>query len=186
MQANSPMNILLLSGSFHSRSRSLMLLRAVEALLPGHSCEAPHLPDLPYFCEDLNQDRPQVVLDFLAQVLRCDGIVFVSPEYNHSLPAVVKNAIDWASRPAFHSPLKDKPVSLITQADSPVGGARAQAHLKLVLDSTLCIVFPAHEMMITGVSRVLAAGDDISDPDTRRRTLHHVEAFIAFAQRVGR
>lgn len=182
MQANSPMNILLLSGSFHSRSRSLMLLRAVEALLPGHSCEAPHLPDLPYFCEDLNQDRPQVVLDFLAQVSRCDGIVFVSPEYNHSLPAVVKNAIDWASRPAFASPLKGKPVTFITQANSAVGGARAQAHFKLVLDATLSRLHPAHEMMVTGIGNVFDEKGGLADATLQRRLQRHLDDFLAFAE----
>ncbi len=180
------MKLLLLSGSFHSGSRSLRIARFLRGQLAGHQVEIPALQQLPFYCEDLNRDQPASVRAFLQAVRDCDAILCITPEYNHSIPAVLKNAIDWASRPAFHSPLKDKPVSLITQADSPVGGARAQAHLKLVLDSTLCIVFPAHEMMITGVSRVLAAGDDISDPDTRRRTLHHVEAFIAFAQRVGR
>ncbi|MBL4585102.1 MAG: NAD(P)H-dependent oxidoreductase [Pseudomonadales bacterium] len=96
--------------------------------------EVPALNKLPIYCEDIDKHKPKIVQDFLLQVESANGILFCTPEYNHSIPAVLKNAIDWASRPAFNSPLKFMPVSFITQAVSPVGGARAQAHLKLVLD----------------------------------------------------
>lgn len=176
------MNLLLLSGSFHSQSRTLLLARAIQQLLPGHDWGLPSLTDLPYFCEDLNRDKPEVVSRFLAQVAACDGIVFVSPEYNHSLPAVVKNAIDWASRPAFASPLKGKPVTFVTQADSAVGGARAQAHFKLVLDATLSRLHPAHEMMVTGIGNVFDDQGRLADAGVQRRLERHLADFLAFAE----
>ena len=121
------MNFLLLSGSFHRRSYSQALLRFVAEQLPEHQHVSPNLLHLPFYSEDLaGEQRPQVIVDFLQQVSAADALIICSPEYNHSIPAVLKNAIDWASRPAFKSPLKDKPVTFITQANSPVGGARAQ------------------------------------------------------------
>ena len=174
------MNILCLSGSFHSRSRSLAVIDALAALLGGHSVQVPRLGTLPFYCEDLDRDKPPVVQLFLQMVSEADAIICVTPEYNHSIPAVLKNALDWASRPAFQSPLKGKPVTFITQAPSPVGGARAQAHLKLVLDSTLSRIHPAHEMMLAGIERMLDAEGRLVDEQALRRLQRHLEDFLGF------
>ena len=151
------MKLLFLSGSFHSNSRSLAILKSIEPFCDGHEIQTPNLEALPHYSEDVDKEKPEVVRDFLTLVNSSDGIVFCTPEYNHSIPGVLKNAIDWASRPAFNSPLKAMPVSFITQAVSPVGGSRAQAHLKLVLDSTLAKLHVCHEMMITGVDKIINA-----------------------------
>lgn len=175
------MKILLLSGSFRKHSYSLALLRAVAELLAEHSCELPDLDQLPLYNEDRSGDhRPEVVRQFQQQVEDCDAIVVCSPEYNHSIPAVLKNAIDWASRPAFHSPLKDKPVTLITQASSLVGGARAQAHLKLVFDATLSRIHPSHEMMIPDVKAKFDEHWQLVDDHTIKRLDRHLEDFMGF------
>lgn len=180
------MNLLLLSGSFHRKSITLALLKFVATQLPDHTCSIPALDRLPFYSEDLaGPNRPQVVLDFLQQVMAADAIICCTPEYNHSIPAVLKNAIDWASRPAFKSPLKDKPVTIITQAGSPVGGARAQAHLKLVLDSTLSRIHPSHEMMVADVTQKLDADGNLSDHKTQERLQRHLQDFLAFASRVS-
>jgi len=175
-----PLELLLLSGSFHSRSRSLAILRAIQEALPQCRCEIPALERLPFFSEDLNQERPEVVTHFVEQVTRCAGIVCVTPEYNHSIPAVLKNALDWASRPAFASPLKGKPITIITQSANSVGGARAQAHLKLVLDATLSRIHPYHEMLITEVDKLCAEGCLVLDPLMQKRLMRHIEDFLGF------
>ncbi len=91
------MNFLLLSGSFHRRSYSQALLRFVAEQLPEHQHVSPNLLQLPFYSEDLvGEQRPLVVLDFLKQVSAADALIICSPEYNHSIPAVLKNAIDWA------------------------------------------------------------------------------------------
>ena len=175
------MNLLFFSGSFHSSSKSLALIKAIAAMLPEHHCTVPRLDELPYFCEDLNRDKPQRVRELLAQVEAADALITVSPEYNHSIPAVLKNALDWASRPAFASPLKGKPVTFVTQGESPVGGARAQAHLKLVLDATLSRIYPSHEMLIGAVQTALNAERELVDAAVQRRLQRHLEEFLAFA-----
>lgn len=175
------MHFLLLSGSFHHNSRSLHILHYVQQQLAPHSSEIPALNKLPFFDAELNHHKPQVVLDLIRQCEAADGIIICTPEYNHSLPAVIKNAIDWLSRPAFASPLKNKPVAVITQADSPVGGARAQAHLKLVLDATLSRVLPAHEMMIPAISQVLDTQGQIQDAQVADRLQRYLAAFVAYS-----
>lgn len=187
------MNILLLSGSFHRKSVTLALLDVVanviaDELNDHQTSEKPNIEStlaaidaLPFYSEDLaGPNKPNVVQDFLEQVSKADGIICCTPEYNHSIPAVLKNAIDWASRPAFNSPLKDMPVTIITQAVSPVGGARAQAHLKLVLDSTLSRVHLCHEMMVTGVDQKFGHDLELTDDKTLERIRRHLSSFIDF------
>jgi chromate reductase len=175
------MQFLLLAGSFHSRSYTHALLDVIEFILQPHQCLRPALDKLPFYNPELDTDnKPASVRELLQQVAHSDGIVVCTPEYNHSIPAVLKNAIDWASRPAFKSPLKDKPVTIVTQAQSPVGGARAQAHIKLVFDSTLSPIHPCHEMMITGVKDIFDAQMQLTDAKTRERLQRHIDDFLGW------
>lgn len=176
------MKLTLLCGSFNAKSRTLQIAHFLQKTYSEHSIQIPVLTHLPFYCEDLDRNHPEPIRIFLEHIQQTDGLICISPEYNHSIPAVLKNAIDWASRPAFTSILKDKPVTFITQADSPVGGARAQAHLKLVMDATLSLILPAHEMMIGSVSTLFNAQQEITAPQVRTRMLRHVDAFITFIQ----
>ena len=176
------MNFVILSGSFHSHSKSLILIENIKTLLQTHSFTIPRLDRLPFYSVDLEQNKPGELTGFLEQINQADGLIFITPEYNHSIPAVLKNAIDWASRPAFNSPLKDKPVAIITQADSPVGGARAQAHLKLILDATLSRLPLSHEMMIGQIDSVLDVDGHITGDTVLSRLQRYLEQFITFIQ----
>lgn len=176
------MHFLLLSGSFHSNSRSLTLLNEVSRFLVGHTYEIPKLDQLPFYCEDINKNKPEWLTIFLEKVEKADGIICCTPEYNHCIPAVLKNAIDWVSRPAFNSPLKGKPVSIITQAVSAVGGVRAQAHLKLVFDSTLSDIHICHEMMVADIAKVIVDGR-VVDAKVLERLQRHTNDFIQFIVR---
>ncbi len=148
----------------------------------NHITEILKLDDLPFYSEDVNINKPDLVRNFLSVINSADAIVFCTPEYNHSIPAVLKNAIDWASRPAFNSPLKDMPITIITQAVSPVGGARAQAHLKLVMDSTLSKIHMCHEMMITNINEIFDHNMVITDIKIKERLARHIADFIGFAE----
>lgn len=176
------MNLLLLSGSFHQNSYSMDLLKAMQEMLAQeHECALPNLLELPFYSEDIaGAKMPQVVKQFIHLVGACDGIVVCSPEYNHSIPAVIKNAIDWASRPAFNSCLKHKPVTFFTQASSPVGGARAQAHFKLVFDSCLSLIYPSHEQMIFAVHSKFDENLVLTHQGTAAHIQSHLESFMAW------
>ncbi|MFT5780882.1 MAG: chromate reductase [Pseudomonas sp.] len=175
------MNLLLLAGSFHRASASQAILRFVAEQLPEHQSLTPNLLALPIYCPDLDTDnKPAAVVQLLEQIGWADALIVCTPEYNHSIPAVLKNAIDWASRPAFKSPLKDKPVTFITQANSPVGGARAQAHLKLVFDSILSRIHNCHEMMIASIEQKLDQHLCLTDEHSQARIKQHLQDFIRF------
>lgn len=179
------MHFLLLSGSFHSKSRSLAILAELPAYFPEYQFTTPDLSLLPFFSEDLLGNKPDNIVELLALAEKADGIIICTPEYNHSMPGVLKNALDWLSRPAFESVLKNKPCAIITQADSPVGGARAQAQLKLVLDSTLSCIMPAHEMMISGVSKIFDANMHIVDAQVEARLKRHVQHFAQYVEKIS-
>jgi chromate reductase len=101
---------------------------------------------LPHYNADIVDD-PRVEA-FKQAVSDADGMVFVTPEYNYSVPGVLKNAIDWASRPAYGSVFKGKPCFIVTTSGGAMGGVRAQAHLKYVLNGMLARPFPGKEVVV--------------------------------------
>lgn len=98
--------------------------------------------DLPLYNQDEDDHQAEVVKKMKAEIEKCDGVMFVTPEYNRSIPGVLKNALDHGSRPAGHSSWGKKPAVIIGVSPSPVGTALAQQHLRGVLASldmpTLC------------------------------------------------
>ena len=91
------------------------------------------LSDVPLLNQDLEDNLPKPVVDFKKVIADADGVILVTPEYNRSIPAVMKNAVDWASRPYGHNLWQGKPVAMCGIAPGPVGTATAQAHLRSVL-----------------------------------------------------
>ena len=95
---------------------------------------------------------------------------------------MIKNAIDWASRPAFESPLKHKPVALMSASMSPVGGVRAQAQLKPVLSGTLSVLYPAIEMSVPTAQKVFDADGRCLDDATSERLTRFIEGYVAWVR----
>ena len=106
---------------------------------------------LPPYSAD--QDGGRHVADLIDQISTADGLIFVTPEYNYAIPGVLKNAIDWASRPAYASVFKDKPCMVITVSAGVLGGVRA--HLKYILNGILALVLPGQEIVIPNASKRL-------------------------------
>ncbi|GAB3683608.1 NADPH-dependent FMN reductase [Salinisphaera aquimarina] len=108
---------------------------------------------MPHYNQDHdgNAHTPTAVADGREQVAQADAVIIVTPEYNHGLPGVLKNALDWLSRPAFTSCFCDKPVFFITVAPGVLGGVRAQHQMRETMSSMLCRLFPLPEVAITQV-----------------------------------
>ncbi|MBO9649492.1 MAG: NAD(P)H-dependent oxidoreductase [Variovorax sp.] len=134
-----PVRLLAISGSLRRNSHSTAVLRNIGTLVPqGVVLELMTLEQVPPY--DGDQDGaapPQGVVELKAAIAGADGLVICSPEYNYGMPGVLKNAIDWASRPAFASPLKGKPALIITASPGVLGGVRAQAQIREALAATL-------------------------------------------------
>src|SRR5690606_6050492 len=111
-------------------------------------CRRFDVGSLPHYNADL-VPLPAPVETLKSEIAGADGLFIITPEYNFSIPGVLKNAIDWASRPAYASVLKGKPVFIASVSGGALGGVRAQAHLKYVLNGTLARVFVWQEVVVT-------------------------------------
>jgi chromate reductase len=131
---------------------------------------------LPHYNADIADD-PSVAA-FLAEVRAADGVVFVTPEYNYSVPGVLKNAIDWASRPAYESVFRGKPCFIVTTSGGAMGGVRAQGHLKQILNAMLAEVFPCKEILVPMANQKVVDGR-LADEDILRFADENLTAFLA-------
>jgi chromate reductase, NAD(P)H dehydrogenase (quinone) len=129
------MRILGLSGSLRRDSHNTRLLRAAGTMLPDDAelVLFERLGELPHFNEDDEHQTPAAVADLKAAIAAADGLLIATPEYNASIPGVLKNAIDWASRPFDATPLRAKPAAVIGASTSLFGAVWAQAELRKVL-----------------------------------------------------
>jgi chromate reductase len=117
------------------------------------------LAPIPLYNQDFEGDkRPPTVKRMLADIEAADGLVFCAPEFNHSIPGVLKNAIDWASRPAFTSVLAYKPVAVMATSRGPLGGARCLEHMKTALDSCLSRITLSREVIVTACETKIKDG----------------------------
>ena len=123
--------ILGFAGSLRKGSYNRMLLRASLDLLPENSSlEIFEIDGIPPFNQDLEGSMPEAVKEFKKKIKSADAILMVTPEYNYSVPGVLKNAIDWASRPYGDNSFYKKPVAMMSASTGMLGGARAQYHLR--------------------------------------------------------
>ncbi|MGB5235639.1 MAG: NADPH-dependent FMN reductase [Candidatus Macondimonas sp.] len=129
------LKVLGLCGSLRQASYNLATLRAAQALAPGAGMQIDiaDISDLPLYNEDVYaQGFPAPVERLRNQIRAADALLFVTPEYNYSMPGVLKNAIDWASRPP-EQPFAGKPAAIMGASPGALGSARAQYHLRQTL-----------------------------------------------------
>lgn len=126
-------HVLGISGSLRKHSKNTGLLREAAGLLPPKmSLEIFDLAEIPLFNQDLYADgEPEAVLEFKQRIANADLLLIATPEYNHSIPGVLKNALDWASHPHRRSPLNHKPLAILGAAGS-LGSLNAQKHLRQI------------------------------------------------------
>jgi len=149
--------ILFIAGSLRAASSSRATVRALVARLGD--AVTPVIADvgkLPHYNADITDD-PEVAA-WKAQIAGADGLVFVTPEYNYSVPGVLKNAIDWASRPAFESVFKGKKCFIMSVSGGALGGVRAQGHLKYILNGMLAEVHASREIVVANANTKVADG----------------------------
>lgn len=155
-----PVRLLGLSGSLRQGSHCTAILRTLAAALAGKA-ELTLFPlnDVPLYNQDLDTDAgPEGVGALKRAIAGSDGVIVVSPEYNYGMPGVLKNALDWASRPAMTSPLKGKPALIMTASPGSVGGARAQHQIRETLSAVLARVVARPEVVIAAVHEKVKEG----------------------------
>ena len=156
-----------ISGSLRSQSTNTAILRTLSSRL-GNKAEMDlfALNDIPLYNSDLEaQALPVSVAALKEAITQADGLIICSPEYNYGTSGVLKNALDWASRPGFNSPLKNKPVLIMTSSPGVLGGVRAQSQLRETLSATLSRVICSPQIVIPGVNQKIQNGS-FSDETT--------------------
>jgi len=154
-----------ISGSLRSQSANTAVLNALSNRL-GHQAEMSlfALNEIPLYNADLEaQMLPASVAALKEAIAQADGLIICSPEYNYGTSGVLKNALDWASRPGFKSPLKNKPVLIMTSSPGVLGGVRAQAQLRETLSATLSRVIRGPQIVIPGVIEKIQNGSFIDE-----------------------
>jgi chromate reductase len=166
------MKVLGIAGSLRQASLSRLLL--TEASLhapPDMHLRSFALDEIPVYNGDHDTDdlRPASVRAFIDAIRESDALLIVTPEYNYSIPGVLKNAIDWASRPAYRSVLAGKTTAMVGLSVGAAGGARALTHLKDVLLGVLARPLPVPDVLVPGAKNVIDANGRLSDDAVKER-----------------
>jgi chromate reductase len=177
-----------IAGSLRSGSYNKMLIRNAARLAPdAMRIELIDIGDVAPYNADLDKDgiRPAPVERLKRTVADADALLISTPEYNHSVPGVLQNAIDWVSRPAGNSPLVNKPIGIIGASMGALGAVRAQQQLKLVLASTLSHVMPHAGVSVGVVQNKIDSAGELHDEQTREflrsfllQLQHYTERFV--------
>lgn len=177
--------VLGICGSLRKASLNMAALRACRELAPaGMTLEIESLAELPMYNQDVfDQGLPASVKRFREQVSAADGLLIASPEYNFSISAPLKNAIDWGSR-APNQVFQDKPVALFSATPGPLGGARVQYDLRRVLGQLWAHVLPRPEVFIGMAPGKFDAQGRLTDETTRKFLTELLAGFQAWIARM--
>lgn len=157
------------AGSLRKGSYNRSLLRSAGQLLPQDTIlEIFDLSDIPPFNQDLEANMPAKVNEFKSKIRESDALLIATPEYNYSVPGVLKNAIDYASRPYGDNPFDDKPVAIMSASVGMLGGARAQYHLRQMFVFLNMHPINAPEVIVTSASNKFDAEGNLLDENTKK------------------
>ena len=182
---NKPITILGIAGSLRRQSYNRGALRAATKLLPeGATLDVFELDGIPGFNQDQEQNPPAKVVELKKRVRGADAILFVTPEYNYSIPGVLKNAIDWASRPYGDSAWNGKPAAIMGASIGGIATARAQYHLRQIM--VFLNMFPINqpEVMIGNAADRFDAEGNLTDETTKDYIRRLLQNLVEWTMRI--
>jgi chromate reductase len=172
-------------GSLRKGSYNKALMRAAVELTPENALiEVFDLAPIPPFNQDLENDPPRIVKDFKAKIKEAEALLIATPEYNYSIPGVLKNAIDAASRPYADKVFDGKPVAVMSASIGRLGGARAQYHLRQ------CFVFlnmhPINrpEVMLANAAQSVDENGNLTNEETRKLIRQLLEELVQWTKKL--
>ena len=181
-----PIRILGIAGSLRRASYNRAALRAAMQLVPQDTaldiCEVDGISG---FNQDEEQNPPPKVIELKRRIREADAILIVTPEYNYSIPGVLKNAIDWASRPYGDSAWNGKPVAVMGASIGTIGTARAQYHLRQVF--VFLNMFPINqpEVMISNAGERFDAEGNLTDETTKKLIRQLLQSLADWSRRLA-
>ena len=173
------------AGSLRKQSYNRALLSAANEMVPdGVTLEIFDLEGIPPFNQDLELQPPDKVKEFKAKIRAADAILIVTPEYNYSIPGVLKNAIDWASRPYGNNAFDGKPVAVMGASVGMLGTARAQYDLRRSF--VFLNMFPLNqpEVLVPFAQDKVDGNGRVTDEKTRRKIRELLESLAAWTKRI--
>lgn len=171
------------AGSLRKGSFNRMLLNAAVELMPEDgTLEIYDLSDIPLFNQDSEDPLPKTVADFKERIRAVDGVLIVTPEYNYSMPGVLKNAIDYASRPYGDNPFDGKPGGIMGASVGTLGTARAQYHLRQSAVFLNFHLMNQPEIMVPVAQQKFDDAGRLIDEKTRERVANFLRALVAWTR----
>ena len=165
---NQPIRILGIAGSLRRKSYNRAALRAAQQLVPEDAViDIFELDGIPVFSEDDERQPPVKIVELKKRIREADAILFVTPEYNYSIPGGLKNAIDWASRPYGDNAWNGKPVAVMGASLGTLGTARAQYHLRQVFVFLNMLAINQPEVMIANAGQNFDAEGNLTNETTK-------------------
>ena len=179
-------NIAVVVGSIRRDSINRKLAKALVKLAPKDlQCEFIRIDDLPVFNQDHDQNPPEQVLRVKAQIVAANAFLFVTPEHNRSMPAALKNVLDWVSRPYGKNLWAGKPAAIVGASLGPIGTALAQAHLRGVLAYLDVPTLGQPEVYIHFSQGLIDDEGNMSNDGTRKFLQTFVDRYAAWIAKMG-
>jgi len=177
--------ILAFAGSLRKDSYNKALVETAKELAPENvEIEVFDLAPIPLFNQDLEQEMPKAVKEFKSKIKGADAILIATPEYNRSIPGVLKNAIDWASRPSADNSFNDKPVAVFgATGGGLIGTSAAQLHMRQIFSFLNMHPVEKPQVYITGASEKIEGGR-VVDEQTRELIKELVQALVQWTLRL--
>lgn len=179
------LKILGVCGSLRKSSYNMAALRACSEMMPaGTALKIAQIGDLPMYNQDVfDAGIPEPVKRFEAELRAADGVLIASPEYNFSVPPLLKNAIDWVSK-LPKQPWQDKPIAIVSASQGPLGGARVQYDLRRILGQLWGHVLPRPEVFIGLAQTKFDAQGKLTDETTRKFLAELLAGLKAWVERM--
>lgn len=183
----STLSILGFAGSLRRDSYNKALLRAAQELVPeGVALGTFDLEGIPLFNQDLENEPAPRVREFKAAIRAADALLIVTPEYNHSIPGVLKNALDNVSRPPGDNACNGKPAAVLGASIGMMGSSRSQYHLRQVCEALNMHLLNLPEVFVSFATDKIGEDGRVTDPKTRDQLRRILEALVQWTLRLRR
>src|SRR5471030_2753796 len=179
-----PYNVVVIVGSLRKESFSLKVANALAKLAPDTlKLNVVTLHDISFFNQDLEAAPPADWVAFREKLQKSNGFLFVTPEYNRSIPGVLKNAIDVGSRPYGKSSFLGKPIGIVSNSPGPLGGVSAAKHLQNIMPGISGAIMGQPEIYLNGVGDAFDDKGELTKESLQKVLQQYIDAFAVFVER---
>jgi chromate reductase, NAD(P)H dehydrogenase (quinone) len=179
-----PYNVVAIVGSLRKESFSLKIANALAKLAPDTlKLDVTTLHGISFFNQDMEAAPPADWIAFREKLQQSNGVLFVTPEYNRSIPGVLKNAIDVGSRPYGKSSFLGKPISIVSNSPGPLGGVSAAKHLQNILPGISGPILGQPEIYLTSVGDAFNDKGELVKEALQTVLKQYIDAFAAFVEK---